>query len=119
MIEDEQTIVEGISALLSCDGMKVVAVGTGGEAAAAVARFHPDVVLLDFGLPDMDGSEVYTLLRKLNPLLPVIFATGHGDRRAIHDGIADPHTRFLQKPFTVDLLLEMLNELKPTGSRHE
>src|ERR1700737_4189555 len=79
MIEDEQPIVEGMTALLSTMGMKVVSVGTGGEAAAAVARFHPDVVLLDFGLPDMDGSEVYTILRKLNPVLPVIFATGHGD----------------------------------------
>jgi signal transduction histidine kinase/CheY-like chemotaxis protein len=116
MIEDEQTIVEGISALLSCEGMKVVAVGTGGEAAAAVARVHPDVVLLDFGLPDMDGSEVYTILRKLHPLLPVIFATGHGDRRAIHDGMADIRTRFLQKPFTVATLLEMITELLPKGS---
>jgi len=119
MIEDEQPIVEGISALLSCEGMKVVAVGTGGEAAAAVARFHPDVVLLDFGLPDMDGSEVYTLLRKMNPLLPVIFATGHGDRRAIHDGMADTRTRFLQKPFKVATLLEMIDELQPKGSRDE
>ncbi|MGZ8848949.1 MAG: PAS domain S-box protein [Thermoanaerobaculia bacterium] len=116
MIEDEQPIVEGISALLSCEGMKVVAVGTGGEAAAAVARFNPDVVLLDFGLPDMDGSEVYTILRKLNPFLPVIFATGHGDRRAIHAGMADVRTRFLQKPFEGATLLEMIAELQPRGS---
>ena len=116
MIEDEQPIVEGISALLSCEGMNVVAVGTGAEAAAAVARFHPDVVLLDFGLPDMDGSEVYTLLRKLHPLLPVIFASGHGDRRAIHDGMADTRTRFLQKPFEGATLLEMIAELQPKGS---
>src|SRR6202521_6139953 len=116
MIEDEQPIVEGISALLSCAGMKVVAVGTGGEAAAAVARFHPDVVLLDFGLPDMDGSQVYKLLRKINPFLPVIFATGHGDRRAIHDGMADTRTRFLQKPFEIAALLEMIAELQPRGT---
>jgi PAS domain S-box-containing protein len=119
MIEDEQSIVEGISALLNCVGMKVVAVGTGGEAAAAVARFHPDVVLLDFGLPDMDGSEVYTLLRKLDPFLPVIFATGHGDRRAIHDGMADVRTRFLQKPFEVETLLDMIAELQPRDPRDE
>jgi two-component system cell cycle sensor histidine kinase/response regulator CckA len=116
MIEDEESIVEGISALLTYAGMKVVAVRTGGEAAAAVARFKPDVVLLDFGLPDMDGSEVYTLLRKTNPFLPVIFATGHGDRRAIHDGIADTRTRFLQKPFEGATLLEMIAELQPKGS---
>ena len=116
MIEDEQLIVEGISALLGCVGMKVVSVGTGGEAAAAVARFKPDMVLLDFGLPDMDGSEVYAILRKQHPFLPVIFATGHGDRRAIHDGLADRRTRFLQKPFEGAALLEMIAELQPKGS---
>jgi CheY-like chemotaxis protein len=91
----------------------VFSVGTGGEAAAAVARFHPDVVLLDFGLPDMDGSEVFKILRKLHPLLPVIFATGHGDRRDIHE--ADVRTRFLQKPFEIASLLEMIAELRPLG----
>lgn len=113
MVEDEQGIVAGISALLEFEGVKVVAVGTGGEAADAVARFHPDIVLLDFGLPDMDGSEVYTILRKANSDLPIIFATGHGDRRAIHDGIGDTRTRFLQKPFEVTTLLEMIAEFDP------
>jgi PAS domain S-box-containing protein len=113
MIEDELPIVDGISALLASAGVKVTSVGTGAEAAAAVERFNPDVVLLDFGLPDMDGSEVYKILRKLHPLLPVIFATGHGDRRDIHE--ADMRTRFLQKPFEVVALLESIAELQQTG----
>jgi two-component system cell cycle sensor histidine kinase/response regulator CckA len=117
MVEDEQPIVEGVSALLTFEGVTVVSVGTGGEAAAAVTRYHPDIVLLDFGLPDMDGSEVYTILRKMNPVLPVIFATGHGDRRAIHDGIGDRHTRFLQKPFEMTELLEMMAEFEPAEPR--
>ena len=115
MIEDEPPIVEGITAILGCEGMNVVAVGRGREAAAAVERFHPDVVLLDFGLPDMDGSDVYVQLRKTYPLLPVIFASGHLDRRAIHDALADERTRFLQKPFEASALLQMIAELRPEG----
>jgi PAS domain S-box-containing protein len=115
MIEDELPIVEGITALLSAEGMNVVAVGSGEEAAGAVERYHPDVVLLDFGLPDMDGADVYEVLRKANPLLPVIFATGHGDRRAIHDDMSDHRTRFLQKPFEIAALLELIAELLPAG----
>jgi DNA-binding NtrC family response regulator len=65
----------------------------------------------------MDGTVVYKVLRELDPLLPVIFATGHGDQQAICDGMADPHTRFLQKPFDIDTLLEMIaGVLKPGGS---
>ncbi len=117
MIEDEQPIVEGISAVLSCEGMNVVSVARGGEAVAAVERFHPDMVLLDYGLPDMDGSDVYVLLRKQYPLLPVIFASGHLDRRAIHEALEDERTRFLQKPFEANALLEMIAELHPEGSQ--
>jgi PAS domain S-box-containing protein len=112
MIEDEPSIVEGVSALLDAEGIKVASVGTGQAAEAAVTQFRPDVVLLDFGLPDIDGSEVYKLLRKLHAGLPVIFATGHGDRRAIHEYLGDSRTRFLQKPFEIATLLEMISDLR-------
>ena len=116
IIDDEQSIVEGITALLEQDGIEVVAIGSGIDAAKAVASFHPDVVLLDFGLPDIDGTEVYACIRELDRSLPVIFATGHGDRRTIQDGLHDPRTRFLQKPFEVSALLEMMADLETGGS---
>lgn len=112
IVDDEAAIAEGIAALLEEDGIEVASVGTGKEAAGAIARFHPNIVLLDFGLPDMDGSEVYTRIRKTQPLLPVIFSTGHGDRRRLLDDLNDPNVRFLQKPFEVDALLRMMAELE-------
>ncbi|MGZ4809114.1 MAG: response regulator, partial [Thermoanaerobaculia bacterium] len=117
MIEDEACIVEGVSALLSADGMEVHAVGLGAEGEAAVTSFAPDVVLLDFGLPDMDGAEVYARIRKLDPLLPVIFATGHADCRFILDGQSDSRTRFLRKPFEMTALLEIIEELQSPESQ--
>ncbi len=112
MIEDERTIVDGLSILLEGDGIEVEGIESGLEAAEAIARFHPDVVLLDYGLPGMDGSEVYALIRTLDPSLPIIFATGHGDRRTLHDSLDDPRTRFLQKPFEVSELLALIVELE-------
>ncbi len=112
IIDDEKPIADGIAALLAQDGIEVEAITTGLLAAEAIARFQPDVVLLDFGLPDMDGSEVYARIRELNPNLSVIFATGHGDRRILHDRLDDPHTRFLQKPFEISSLLAMMVELE-------
>lgn len=112
MIEDEPLIVDGIRQLLSFEGIEVDAVDCGSEAVAAVARFRPDIVLLDFGLPDMDGVEVYSRIRMVEPSLPVIFATGHGDRRLIQEGLGDSRTRFLQKPFEMAALMEVIAELE-------
>ena len=115
IIDDEESISEGIAAALEQDGIEVEAIASGLQAAEAIARFHPEIVLLDFGLPDMDGSEVYAVIRNVSAELPVIFATGHGDRRTLHDSLHDPRTRFLQKPFDIADLLETIVQLE-TGS---
>ncbi|MEO8033779.1 MAG: PAS domain S-box protein [Acidobacteriota bacterium] len=117
VIEDEALIAEGITMLLEQEGMTVATIGSGFQAAKAIASFQPDLVLLDYGLPGMDGIEVYALIRKLAPLVPIIFATGHGDRRVLHNDLHDPRTRFLQKPFAIGELLELMFELGNGGQR--
>lgn len=112
IIDDETSIAVGIAELLAQDGIEVEAITTGLQAAETIARFHPDVVLLDFGLPDMDGSEVYARIRAMSANLPIIFSTGHGDRRILHDRLNDPYTRFLQKPFEIEHLFQMMVELE-------
>jgi len=116
LIDDEQMIVEGMTALLEVDGIEVESIGSGFEAAETIARFHPDLVVLDLGLPGMDGSEVYAHIREIDRLLPVIFASGHGDGQLLHDSLKDPHTRFLQKPFDVTDLLEMMVDVESEGA---
>jgi len=116
IIEDEQSIVDGLSILLEDDGIEVEGIGSGFEAVEAVSRFHPDVILLDYGLPGMDGSEVYALIRTIDSSVPIIFATGHGDHRTLHDSLNDPRTRFLQKPFEIADLRAMILNLESTGA---
>jgi two-component system cell cycle sensor histidine kinase/response regulator CckA len=112
IIEDEEAIVEGLTMLLELLDMKVEAIGTGAQTHAALARFQPDLVLLDYGLPDMNGGDVYLLIREVSPSLPIIFCTGHGDHRTIYDNLHDARTRFLQKPFETGELLELMTDLE-------
>lgn len=116
LIDDEQMIIEGITALLEDVGIEVEAIGSGFEAAETIARFHPDLVVLDLGLPGMDGKEVYAHIREIDRLLPIIFATGHGDAQILHDSLQDPYARFLQKPFDVTDLLEMMVNVESEGA---
>jgi len=116
IIDDEDSISDGIATLLAHDGIDVESITSGVLAIETISRFHPDMVVLDFGLPDMDGGEVYTRIREVAPTLPIIFATGHGDRRILHDRLNDPRTRFLQKPFEITSLIEMMVELESEGA---
>jgi two-component system, cell cycle sensor histidine kinase and response regulator CckA len=112
IVDDEQTIVEGMATMLRDRGFQVSSVATGCEAAAAVRRFRPEVVLLDIGLPDMDGVKVGVDLRTEWPTLPIAFCTGHGDRG---NAPADDITRFMRKPFTIDELLTQIAALEKAG----
>lgn len=112
IVEDELPIIEGVTALFADDGVEVDSVTTGEEAPAAVDRFHPDVVLMDVTLPGIDGIEAYRRIRRHHPVLPIVFATGHGDGSKISSMLADGHTRFLQKPFELSALLDVIAELE-------
>lgn len=104
LVEDDEAVGEGIRVLLESDGIEVRWVKTGAEAAEAVAEFGPDILVLDVGLPDLDGLELYKKLSVLHPLLPTIFSSGHGENSPIEEFTDRPVTR-LMKPYDYETLL--------------
>jgi DNA-binding response OmpR family regulator len=67
-----------LSNLIQMAGFAPVAVASGEEALAHIRQQAPDVVLLDVGLPDMDGFEVLTLVKQHHKVMPVIMVTAFG-----------------------------------------
>ena len=113
VIDDEPQIRRVVRHALAEDFARILEAESGSKGIDLAAAERPALIVLDLGLPDMDGTEVYARLRVEDPMLPVIFATGHGDRRAILDGLADTRARFLQKPFEAEMLLSMIDEFRP------
>jgi PAS domain S-box-containing protein len=109
MVEDEAAIVEGVAALLSVDDFEVTSVGTGEEAVDAIEAFRPDIVLLDVGLPGIDGIETHRRIRARNPHLAVILASGHETGQ---QHVGDDRTEYLQKPFTMSALFAAIATLE-------
>ncbi|HEX2833950.1 MAG TPA: ATP-binding protein [Thermoanaerobaculia bacterium] len=99
IIDDDLDVVAGLTALLTLEGIDVVFARNGAEAIPTIERTSPDAVLLDVGLPDVDGVTVYKQIRERWPTLPVIFATGHADLSRVSDLSAKPHVASLRKPF--------------------
>src|ERR1700754_3373285 len=78
IVEDEANIADLVDLYLTREGFRVLKQGTGEGAPAAVRDHRPRLVVLDIGLPDIDGLEVCRRIRA-TANLPVIFLTARGD----------------------------------------
>lgn len=111
LVEDDSTIADGILMMLEAEGFDIDFATTGGDALHHIARRAPDVVVLDVGLPDINGVEVFRRITKRWPDLPVIFSTGHLDVDLVQT-LAPPHPRSLMKPYELDTLLAAIAEVR-------
>jgi CheY-like chemotaxis protein len=79
IVDDDPDVREIMSGVLSGLGYQVKEVGSG-EAALDVLRSHrPDLMVLDFGMPDSNGAEVAAVARQSNEGLRILFVSGHSD----------------------------------------
>jgi CheY-like chemotaxis protein len=119
VVEDNVTVAENTARLLSLDGFEVQVVTDGPSALAAVARCPPDVVLLDLGLPGMDGYEVAKRIREqqAEQRSLLIAVTGYADKtdrlRSYEVGI-DLH---LTKPVSIEELRHFLGKFQTVATR--
>lgn len=98
VVDDEPQIVRALRINLNVRGFEVVSAATGGEALRVAANFHPDIVILDLGLPDIDGIDVIAGLRGWTdvPILVLSARTDSADTVEALDAGADD---FVTKPF--------------------
>lgn len=111
LVEDEIAVAEGIATILELEGYVVHTVHSGADALAALESFAPHLLVLDIGLPDIDGFDLYESLSDRLRNVPVIFSTGHGDATRLETISSAERTRFLQKPYSSDALLATMNEV--------
>ncbi|HMG45289.1 MAG TPA: response regulator transcription factor [Acidimicrobiales bacterium] len=98
VIEDDQRIREVLARGLTAAGHVVRAEASGGAALAAVVDWQPDVVVLDLGLPDLDGSDVLRMLRGVSRV-PVIVATARDDEAQIVELLDAGADDYVVKPY--------------------
>jgi two-component system KDP operon response regulator KdpE len=104
LVDDEVVIQRALAPLLRSHGYEVEVAGTGREALSAVAARSPDLIVLDLGLPDLDGAEVCRRIR-LESKAPIVVLSARGgeaDKVAALDIGADD---YVTKPFGSEELL--------------
>jgi DNA-binding response OmpR family regulator len=103
--EDESRISAFVSRGLESAGYRTSVVEDGAEALEAALSGEPDLMLLDIGLPSMDGFEVLRHLRGQGSTLPVIMLTARSSTRDTVDGLDAGANDYVAKPFKFDELL--------------
>ncbi|WP_433671977.1 response regulator [Nocardia sp. CA-136227] len=107
VVDDEPQILRALRINLSVRGYEVTTASTGAAALRAAAEKHPEVIILDLGLPDMDGIEVLGGLRgwTTTPVIVLSARTDSSDKVEALDAGADD---YVTKPFGMDELLARL-----------
>ena len=82
LVEDDDDIRVGLSRALTNLGDQVAAVASGADAIGRLVEFSPDAVILDLGLPDLDGADVLAMMRSVSSV-PVLVATARDDEREV------------------------------------
>ena len=103
IVEDEQSISNFISMVLNASGYDTIIVGSGEEALTMIASHCPDLIVLDLGLPDMDGMEVLKSVRKWSNL-PVVVVSARNHEHDKVDALDYGADDYLVKPYELDEL---------------
>lgn len=105
IVDDEADVRDALCQLLGLEGLSTLAFSDG---AAALARIDADfagIVVADLRMPGLDGAGLFDRLSRIDPELPVIMISGHGDIATAVDLVRHGAYDFLSKPFDPDRLL--------------
>lgn len=112
LIEDDQSLADGIATALRHAGYAVDSADQGQAGISLAQAARPDVIILDLGLPDMDGVEVLKQLRRKSVSSSVLILTARDDLPSKIEGLDAGADDYLTKPFAVDELLARLRALE-------
>lgn len=115
VVDDDTSILDTVSSILSGEGYDVVSASTGQEALAAVARKQPLLILLDMRMPIMDGWAVARALREQGISVPIVVMTAAESAKRWADEVGAEG--YLAKPFGLDELLSTVERFRTRGGR--
>ncbi|MBU2573528.1 MAG: response regulator [Elusimicrobia bacterium] len=115
VVDDDSSIRTPIRRALAQDGFNVLEASSA-EGALALCKRHKSpihLILTDMVLPKMNGSELAAQLALMCPEIKVLFMSGYTDHAVLAQGMLDPDKNFIQKPFTLDALIQKARGICP------
>lgn len=113
IVEDEDAIANFISTVLAANGYRTINAATGSSAVSLITSHCPDLILLDLGLPDMDGLEVLKQTRAWSGI-PIIVVSARGEEQQKVEALDFGADDYITKPFGSSELMARIR----TAIRH-
>ena len=116
-VDDEPSLTELLSMAMRYEGWEVSTANSGSSAVRAARETHPDAIVLDMMLPDLDGLEVMRRVRQDQPDVPVIFLTAKDAVSDRINGLTAGGDDYVTKPFSLEEVIARLRALlRRTGA---
>jgi two-component system response regulator AtoC len=119
VVDDERLIRWGLCQALRDAGYIAEQAATAGEAIESVEREMPDLLLLDYKLPDRSGIEVLRVVRKSSPRTPVVMITAHASVGGAVEAMKEGAYDYIGKPFEMEELIQTVGRALETGQLRE
>ncbi|WP_285656129.1 ATP-binding protein [Allomuricauda sp. NBRC 101325] len=113
VVEDNPMNQEMIRALFSELGSEILLASNGKESVVMTERFVPDIIFMDIHMPEMDGFETLKLIRKSNPLIPVIGLSADAFKEHQDAALMAGFSAYLTKPIQIAKIVALLKEFLP------
>jgi two-component system KDP operon response regulator KdpE len=108
VVDDSPPIRGFLKASLEAENFTVREAGNGEDALASLNQGWPDLVVLDLGLPDMDGLDVIARLRDMGHAMPILVLTVRDDMKTRIQALRNGATAYISKPFRIGELMEAI-----------
>ena len=115
VVDDSETIRDSCRQVLERAGYDVDEAADGKKAIASVSNIVYHLILLDLKMPDMDGLEVLTRIREVNPDTPVVIITGYPSIDSAVEAMRLGASDFVPKPFTPEVLRTITEKVLKTS----
>ncbi len=110
LVDDEVEFGSALAERLRLRGFDARAVSEAEEALKIIQEAAPDIVLLDFRMPGMDGIEALKIIKENKPSVEVIMLTGHGDIKSVEEGMKSGAFDYIIKPVDIGELVLKINQ---------
>lgn len=117
LVDDDQTIIETLEYNLKRHGFEVVSFNNGKSALSKLDEANPELVILDWMLPDMVGPDICKLIRSRSFDVPILMLTGRSSPNDVATGLTSGADDYLAKPFSVIELLARIQALLRRAGR--